>query len=180
MVTPTKPPKINTPKAPVAVVSLPKAPIFVESPPPSTLAILSAQDNNVSFVAKLAGTTYLVYELKDRVTDTICPRIVKMYDESSLQATDISRTNFSEDIHSVLMFRGLEQGEEASGATFTAYRRSAIALNDRSFEPTRSVTRAEFVKMLVRSLSCRYTFSGTDSGFSDVDTNMWYAEYITF
>ena len=34
--------------------------------------------------------------------------------------------------------------------------------------------------MLVRALSCRYTFSGTDSGFSDVAENQWYAEYITF
>lgn len=170
MVISTKILKINTPKAP----------ILIESPPPSTLAILSAQDNNVSFISKLAGTTYPVYELKNRVTEYVCPRIVKIYDESSLQATDISRTNFSEDIRSVLMFRGLEQGEEASGATFTAYRRSAVALNDRLFEPTRSVTRAEFVKMIVRSLSCRYSFAGMDSGFDDVDPSIWYAEYVTF
>ncbi len=170
MVTPTKLPKINTQKAPNL--------LLVESP--STLAILSAQDNNISFVAKLAGTTYPVYELKDRVTEYVCPRIVKMYDESSLQATDISNIDFAEDIRSVLMFRGLEQGEEASGATFTAYRRSAIALNDRLFEPTRSVTRAEFIKMLVRSLSCRYEYMGVKTGFPDVDSKLWYAGYITY
>lgn len=34
--------------------------------------------------------------------------------------------------------------------------------------------------MLVRSLSCRYTFVGTISGFPDIDESMWYAEYITF
>lgn len=34
--------------------------------------------------------------------------------------------------------------------------------------------------MLVRSLSCRYTFVGTDSKFPDVEKDKWYAEYITF
>ena len=34
-----------------------------------------------------------------------------------------------------------------------------IVLNRTFFEPDKSVTRAEFIKMLVRSLSCRYTFS---------------------
>ena len=34
--------------------------------------------------------------------------------------------------------------------------------------------------MLVRSLSCHYSVSGNDSGFSDVGTGAWYSEYITF
>ena len=34
--------------------------------------------------------------------------------------------------------------------------------------------------MLVRSLSCRYTYLGKDTGFKDVAENMWYAEYIKF
>lgn len=42
------------------------------------------------------------------------------------------------------------------------------------------MTRAEFIKMLVRSLSCRYEYIGVDSNFPDVDSTKWYAEYITF
>lgn len=38
-----------------------------------------------------------------------------------------------------------------------------VVNNVRAFEPYRTVTRAEYVKMLVRSLSCRYTYMGTDT-----------------
>jgi hypothetical protein len=78
------------------------------------------------------------------------------------------------------MFRGLEKWEIKTGQSFTEYKRFGIALNDTLFEPERNVTRAEYVKMIVRALSCRYSFVGTDSGFKDVDQNKWYAEYITF
>jgi glutamate mutase epsilon subunit len=60
------------------------------------------------------------------------------------------------------------------------YKNSGIAINDSSYEPNREITRAEFIKMVVRALSCRYTFSGTDTEFSDIDKNDWYAEYIKY
>jgi large repetitive protein len=78
------------------------------------------------------------------------------------------------------MYRGIEKTEASSGQTFLEYRKFGVAINDTAFEPTRPVTRAEYVKMLVRSLSCRYAYIGTDSGFNDVDQNKWYAEYIAF
>lgn len=55
-----------------------------------------------------------------------------------------------------------------------------MAINDALFEPNRNISRAEYVKMLVRSLSCRYTYLGTNTGFPDVSPKMWYAEYIKF
>lgn len=78
------------------------------------------------------------------------------------------------------MFRGLEIGEPTDAQTLQTYKDQGIAINDIRFEPDRNVTRAEFVKMLVRSLSCRYTFEGTDSHFGDIGSDRWYAEYITF
>ena len=42
------------------------------------------------------------------------------------------------------------------------------------------MTRAEFIKMLVRSLSCRYEYVGVTTGFPDVDSQFWYAEYIAY
>lgn len=78
------------------------------------------------------------------------------------------------------MFRGLEKDEQMNGQTFEEYKKFGIAINDTSFEPSRNVTRAEYVKMLVRALSCRYQKEGTNTPFSDVDESMWYAEYINF
>ncbi len=55
-----------------------------------------------------------------------------------------------------------------------------VAVNDSLYEPDRAITRAEYVKMLVRALSCRYSYLGTDAGFPDVESEVWYAPYITF
>jgi len=78
------------------------------------------------------------------------------------------------------MFRGLETDEVVNGQTFEEYKKSGIVINDQLFEPTRNVTRAEYTKMLVRALSCRYQKEGTNTPFSDVAETMWYAEYINF
>ena len=79
-----------------------------------------------------------------------------------------------------MMFRGMEKDEMNLGQTYQEYKKYGVVNNVAQFQPNRNVTRAEFVKMLVRSLSCRYTYLGTDTGFSDVDQNQWYAEYIKF
>jgi subtilisin-like proprotein convertase family protein len=148
--------------------------------PASSIITLSAQQNNINLVGFISGTTFPIYEIKNRITDYICPRIVKMYDVDSVLAGDIPTNKFSEDIQSVVMFRGLEQDEEKNIQPLTDYQNSGIALNTISFDPSRDITRAEFVKMLVRSLSCHYKSIGTDSWFPDVDKDKWYAEYITF
>ena len=50
------------------------------------------------------------------------------------------------------MFRALGEGEEGSGKTLITDQRSAIALNAITFEPSRFVTRAEYMKMIIRAL----------------------------
>jgi hypothetical protein len=121
-----------------------------------------------------------VFNLTNRSTEYICPKLVQVYDEKSLITLDIPTTEFTDDIKAVIMFRGLELGEPKWIQTFEEYKKYGIALNATKFEPYRNVTRAEFVKMLVRSLSCRYEYVWVDSNFPDVDTTKWYAEYITF
>lgn len=79
-----------------------------------------------------------------------------------------------------MMFRGMEKDEMNLGQTYEEYKKYGVVNNVTQFQPNRNVTRAEFVKMLVRSLSCRYTYLGKDTPFPDVDKNMWYAEYIKF
>ncbi len=112
------------------------------------------------YVNKDANTRdgYPVYNLSQRVTTYICPQIVQMYKEDDLKANDIPVIEFTDDIKAILMFRGLEKNERVIGQTYTEYQKFGVALNDETFEPYREITRAEFVKMLVRSLSCRYTF----------------------
>lgn len=85
-----------------------------------------------------------------------------------------------DDVKAVIMFRGLEQDEDTTGQTFITDSDSWLAKNDTSYDGDRSITRAEYVKVLVRALSCRYTYMGNESGFSDVATTAWHAPYITF
>ena len=122
-----------------------------------------------------------VFNLENRITDFICPQVVQAYDYSDLVVRDNPTSGvFHDDIAALMMFRGLEKDEMNLGQTYEEYKKYGVVLNVTHFELNRNVTRAEYVKMLVRSLSCRYTFMGTDTGFNDVDQNQWYAEYIKF
>lgn len=78
------------------------------------------------------------------------------------------------------MFRGFEWDENRGDLISDEYRQHGIAMNVPAFEPARHVTRAEYVKMLVRALSYQYRAEWTFTPFTDVDENMWYAEYIHF
>ncbi len=111
----------------------------------------------VSYHSQLSDGTK-VFDLKERVTNYVCPQVVQMFTLSEIEATDIPRNNFTDDVKSLIMFRGLEENEKLIGQTYEDYKKFGIVINDDSFEPYRSITRAEFVKMLVRSLSCRYSF----------------------
>jgi hypothetical protein len=156
---------------------IPTLPIL--SAAPFLTQILSSQ-SLVTPLTEKTLTNQSIYELKDRVTSYVCPKIVLVYKEKQLTPSDIPSSEFADDIKSLLMFRGLEDNETMSGQTYLEYKKFGVALNDDTFEPFRDVTRAEYVKMIIRSLSCRYTFLGIDSGFPDVERDRWYAEYITF
>lgn len=122
-----------------------------------------------------------IFSYENRVTDYICPKFIKIFDENAVIIKDISPKNaFRDDMYAMIMFRGLEQDEASIGQTYEEYKKWWVAINDKNFEPMRNVTRAEFVKMLVRALSCRYTFLGKNTPFSDISEKNWYAEYITF
>lgn len=91
-----------------------------------------------------------------------------------------AKNPFYDDIRALMMFRGLEKEEKNLGITFKEYKSYGVNINSEKFRPYENITRAEFVKMLVCSLSCRYAFLGKDTPYSDVDQNKWYAEYIKF
>jgi hypothetical protein len=123
---------------------------------------------------------YERYTIENRITDIVCPEIVKVFDKDKILANDIP-SNFTDDINAVLMFRGIEKDEKwTSDITFQEYKGWGVSINDESYESSRNITRAEYVKMLVRALSCRYEFEGKTTLFSDVSPDMWYAEYINY
>ncbi len=122
-----------------------------------------------------------IFAIQNRVTDYVCPKIVKVYDTDELKLQDANQSNpFYDDIRALLMFRWLEKDEESLGITFKEYKSYAVNINTQKFRPYQDITRAEFVKMLVRSLSCRYVYLGKDTPYSDIDQSKWYAEYIKF
>ena len=121
-----------------------------------------------------------IYTLQNRLTEVVCPQIVKVYNKSDVRTRDVP-TGFRDDVFAVVMFRGVEENEASSGSvSFFEDREMGVAVNDSLYEPDRAMTRAEYVKMLVRALSCRYSYLGTDAGFPDVESELWYAPYITF
>jgi hypothetical protein len=82
----------------------------------------------------------------------------------------------------MIMYRSPEGSEDSTNYSLRYLRNqsSGIVKNNEFYEGSRSITRAEFTKMLVRALSCHYTTSLTGSQFSDVGEHAWYTEYINF
>jgi S-layer homology domain len=146
---------------------------------PSSVQFLSTQ-SLATPTGKKNADGYERYTIKNRITDVVCPEIVKVFGKENILASDIP-SNFSDDVNAVLMFRWIEKDEKNTNqVTFAEYKKWGVGINDESYEPSRNVTRAEFVKMLVRSLSCRYVYEGDTTPFSDISPDMWYAEYINY
>ncbi|MBR3932883.1 MAG: S-layer homology domain-containing protein [Clostridia bacterium] len=49
-------------------------------------------------------------------------------------------------------------------------------VSETQFAPDKTITRAEFTKMIISS--CKIPISSADTAFSDVDSTMWYAPYV--
>lgn len=121
-----------------------------------------------------------IFSINNPLTNAVCTDIIRAYEYSDLIVKDNPQNApFHDDIAALMMFRGAEKSG-ANIPNYEEYKRHGVVLNTEYYSPNRSVTRAEFVKMLVRSLSCRYEHIGTDTGFSDVENDKWYAEYIKF
>lgn len=123
---------------------------------------------------------YKIYTLGNRITDYICPQIVQVYEDTEVNIWDFQTEGASDSVKSTVMFRGIEKNGLDGPSAFYFNKKSWVTMNDGLFEPERDVTRAEYIKMIIRSLSCRYEFMWTESGFPDVDSNFWYSEYITY
>lgn len=109
-------------------------------------------------------------ETNKPVTDQ-CKNVTKVLNTSDLRFKDINNSDFKSYIEYLATHKGTIKND--------TYANQGVVNNTEYFNPNNSITRAEFVKMLVRSLGCNYQ-SEKGVTFSDVDPNMWYAEYINF
>jgi hypothetical protein len=118
----------------------------------------------------------------DPITDYICPVVEKLYDANNANIANVSEGEYTDDVRSLLMYRGLDSKDLSTNFTqrYFINKWFGIAKINEAYDGTRAITRAEFIKMLVRSLSCHYTYSEEDQGFSDIGTNAWYTEYVNF
>lgn len=123
-----------------------------------------------------------LYSVDEPITPNVCTDIVRVHEYKNLLIRDIDANHpFHDDIVALMMFRGSEQNSmNLPEELYEEYKKDGVVQNAVNFEPHRSVTRAEFVKMLARSLSCQYEFLGKETQFSDVAADTWYAEYIRF
>ncbi len=122
------------------------------------------------------------YTVAEPVTPYICPVIKELYASDDNGVSSVNEGEFTEDVQAMIMYRGLEGAEDTTNYSMRYLRNqsSGIVKNNEFYEGSRSITRAEFTKMLVRALSCHYTTSLTGSEFSDVGEYAWYTEYINF
>lgn len=129
-----------------------------------------------------ADTPAITRTVVDPITDYICPVVSELQTMDNSQISDISEGEFTEDVQALLMYRGLDNTDLATNYTerYFISRGYGIVKSNEAFEGNRAITRAEFVKMLVRALSCHYTLLDTTGEFSDVGPNAWYSEYINF
>jgi hypothetical protein len=115
--------------------------------------------------------------IKNPITPYVCSVIEQVQPNVYNSALE---GEFAQDVQSLLAYRAVENADNYLSDSFLKSLKYGIASSNGDFRGSESVTRAEFIKMLVRSLACNYQFMGNRSGFSDVDADMWYSEYITF
>lgn len=133
---------------------------------PATKVPLSTQKNIVSVSEK-------TFQIINPVTPKICTTIDNVEKLDNIKFTDVGTQNpFYDDIMAVAIFRPEFKKNLADTG--------AIVRNSNIFSPQNAITRAEFIKMITRSLGCHYEKTLISTPFSDVEANAWYEEYIAF
>ncbi|MBX9809697.1 DUF5011 domain-containing protein [Candidatus Gracilibacteria bacterium] len=127
-------------------------------------------------------TEGVTHEIVTPITDYICPVVQEFYSVDDAGIQNVSEGEFTADVQSLMMYRSLDADEENLNADqrYILSQSHGIVPNYEFYDGKRAITRAEFVKMLVRSLSCHYTISGNESEYSDVMPGAWYTDYINF
>jgi hypothetical protein len=139
----------------------------------------SSASNNSSSLNTVQATTH---EIVNPITDYICPVVQEFYSADNAGIQNVSEGEFTADVQSLMMYRSLDSDEENLNANqrYILSQSHGIVPNYEFYDGKRAITRAEFVKMLVRSLSCHYSISGNESEYSDVMPWAWYTDYINF
>jgi hypothetical protein len=106
--TTSTPPSIQTLLTQILIAKNPITPVRPSAPilPPVSANFISGLSQTTQTVRPLP-----VYEVKNRITNYICPKVVQVWEADSLRATDIP-DQFSDDISALIMFRALGKDEE--------------------------------------------------------------------
>ncbi len=123
-----------------------------------------------------------ILTISNPITDYICPTVNRFHDITDDEITNVSEGEYTDDVQALLMFRSTESDDADSNYSqrYLLQQKFWIVKSNESFDGSRAITRAEFVKMLVRALSCHYIPTEDASKFSDVSPYAWYSEYIDF
>ncbi len=82
---------------------------------------------------------------------------------------------------SKLPFKDTKIVEWYSDYVATAYQKSIVkGYPDKTFKPSNTVNRAEFLKMLLTSMNFKLNPFVTRDVYNDVDKDSWYAQYVKF
>lgn len=119
---------------------------------------------NTTHVKTTACSYYLIPELK-------------------VQTTDISNNWAKNYITSLIATRSMTYTEKLAGKVSfnTPDSKRGIVNNAVLFNPERNLTRAEFLKMLIRAMDCNYIKpTNMNHRYTDVEKWVWYEEYVTY
>lgn len=102
---------------------------------------------------------------------------------NKIVTTDISKNWAKEFIVPLIAARSMTRYEVATNKVLfnTPALRKGIVDNAVNFNPERNLTRAEFLKMLIRAMDCNYVKPATmNHRYADIEKGVWYEEYVTY
>jgi hypothetical protein len=107
----------------------------------------------------------------------VCPVLSQIYRPTDIVFVDVTNNWAKQYIYSLAMHKVWYNTFIPGSAMQDGM---GIVNNVEKYRPDDSVTRAEFLKMISRSLKCEYEFMGNITPYTDVPEAMWYSEYVSF
>lgn len=132
--------------------------------------------------SRIAMNSASTLELKNPITEYICTDLNKYISQNDAYLSNIHEDEYTDAIKALMMYRPYDNEDQITDFSqrYLANKPFGITKYNEFYNGKQDITRAEFVKMLVRALSCHYVSSNIESIYTDVGENAWYTEYINF
>lgn len=177
---------------PFGIVQLPLT-VLSQGTGDMKLSITKVDQEKDTFIVTLSDSKGMITELKDRVklefpvTDATSNvlshngKIMKNAKVEGKNAYGITKgfSTFKAEKKTVT-FGDITNHWAKSNIEFLAVRDIVNGVNKTEFGPNQSVTRSEFVKMLVNGFDELNGVTAGSAGFSDVKAGQWYTDYINW